>query len=505
MKYQLTNLVKSLTKEEVRNFKVYSSRFRVKEDTKKLVQLFEYLRNDEYDEYEDEVASLLFPEKSKNAYYQLKNRLVREIEDSLLMLHKNKGDDYAVMRQLQLSKIFLDKGEYQKSKDCLHKANKFAKHSKNKILQCIIYDRWLDLESAMPSGDIREIANLASDHIDQTGFELKSKVLIMSVKDELFRSNNSSKSSHSVIQTLDETVQELRMSDEFTNSAILRIQVSDSVKHVLLVKKQYRELVEFLQQELKNFREDSLFSKTTREQEVKYLSWIINALLRIRRINEVNQYIDELEELLGRAENQQLANKHKWLLFQCRLVGLVYSGKNKDAIALLSDLEGQPERVPHYPLMVLLNLGLLHYYENDLERSLDYLTEIIGGESFKKFATPLQITVAVIELVIRVEKDDYVYALNRHKNIKRKYRNFLAKEEYERDKNFLDILKDIISDALDPNPSKKLKSKIKQFIHDSPPFEPGSNEALCYQLWLQAYLKKRNYYQLVLEDINSEN
>ncbi len=505
MKYQLTNLVKSLTKEEVRNFKVYSSRFKVKEDTKKLVQLFEYLRNDEYDEYDDGIVKILFPKSSKNAYYQLKNRLVREIEDSLLMLHKNKGDDYAVMRQLQLSKIFSDKGEYQRSKDCLQKANKLAKNSKNKILQCIIYDRWLDLESGMPSGNIKKVANLASDHINQTGFELKSKVLIASVKDELFRSNNSSKSSLSVIQTLDETVQELRMSDEYTNSAILRIQVSDSVKHVLLVKKQYRELVEFLQQELKNFREDPLFSKTTREQEVKYLSWIINALLRIRRISEVNQYIDELEELLGKSENQQLANKHKWLLFQCRLVGLVYSGKNKDAIILLSDLEGQRERVPHYPLMVLLNLGLLHYYENNLERSLDYLTEIIGDESFKKFATPLQITATVIELVIRIEKGDNIYALNRHKNIKRKYRNFLAKEEYRRDKNFLNILKDIINDNLKHNPSKKTKAKIEQFIQGSPPFEPGSNEALCYQLWLRAYLEKRNYYQLVLENINSEN
>jgi len=52
MKYQLTQLVKSLNKEEIRNFKLFTSKYKSK-GTKALVQLFDIIRKEKIDEYDD--------------------------------------------------------------------------------------------------------------------------------------------------------------------------------------------------------------------------------------------------------------------------------------------------------------------------------------------------------------------------------------------------------------------------------------------------------------------
>jgi len=149
MKYQLTELVKSLNKEEVRNFKLFTSKY--KKGTKALVQLFDVIRKEKIDEYDDEIVNKVLPTGTKNNYYRLKNRLIQEIEDSLADLYRKKDESFEVFRLLRLAKIFSYKSNYEKSKQYLDEAEKTALKLEDYAAIHPIYEQYTALISNLSS------------------------------------------------------------------------------------------------------------------------------------------------------------------------------------------------------------------------------------------------------------------------------------------------------------------------------------------------------------------
>ena len=119
-KYHLSELIHSLNKEEIRNFKLYTTRIHFGDKDKKLVQIFDRIKKDNMDEFSDDLVVEFFKDKNKNAYYRLKNRLVSDIEYSLLMLNRAKDERLKILNWLQLVRIFSYKSEYEKALYYLH-------------------------------------------------------------------------------------------------------------------------------------------------------------------------------------------------------------------------------------------------------------------------------------------------------------------------------------------------------------------------------------------------
>jgi len=46
--------------------------------------------------------------------------------------------------------------------------------------------------------------------------------------------------------------------------------------------------------------------------------------------------------------------------------------------------------------------------------------------------------------------------------------------------------------------------KLKQFIKESPPFEPGNNENINYKVWLLSKLNKRSYFEELLLEVKND-
>ena len=91
MKYQLTHLVHSLNKEEIRNFKLFTSKYK-STGTKALVQLFDIIRKEKIDEYDDKIVDVILPDSTKNNYYRLKNRLIQESHSERLYFSARLGN-----------------------------------------------------------------------------------------------------------------------------------------------------------------------------------------------------------------------------------------------------------------------------------------------------------------------------------------------------------------------------------------------------------------------------
>jgi len=99
MAYQLTKLIRNLKPEEIRGFRLQENRYNFKKQDKKLTLLFDAIKKENCDEYDDKLMLELFPNGNKNAYYRLKNLLAGRIEDSLVYLHRDKNEEFGAYKK----------------------------------------------------------------------------------------------------------------------------------------------------------------------------------------------------------------------------------------------------------------------------------------------------------------------------------------------------------------------------------------------------------------------
>jgi len=84
----LEQVITNLTSDEVRRFKILSNRFKADEE-KKLLVLFDAVRNGNYEEIEEEVITQFYGDlshNSKNNYYRLRNKLLSNLEKAFYFI-----------------------------------------------------------------------------------------------------------------------------------------------------------------------------------------------------------------------------------------------------------------------------------------------------------------------------------------------------------------------------------------------------------------------------------
>jgi len=491
MKYQLTELVKSLNKEEVRNFKLFTSKY--KKGTKALVQLFDVIRKEKIDEYDDEIVNKVLPTGTKNNYYRLKNRLIQEIEDSLADLYRKKDESFEVFRLLRLAKIFSYKSNYEKSKQYLDEAEKTALKLEDYAAIHPIYEQYTalisNLSSINPVDYIQRKRNYNKIHqkIEE------NKFLIASVNYEMRVSNFSGKNKN-IQDTLDNLIEKLQIMDELKDSVTMRFEIDQCVRQSLLQRREFGLLSDYLEQTYASFTQDGLFAKQYHRNKIVMLIWIINTTVKEKQYKKALTYVDLLETALnehGRLYFQQ----YFWLHQTSKFVITSYTGNNKKATEIAQKALNNNDLTLAHPhaMAYFINLSTVYFNAQNMNKALEYLALIISDASFNNLAPVWKISLKIMETIYHIEDQNYNYARNIYDNIKRSHRELLKAEGYQREAMFLDILREIIQT---PRPFKDEKTigKTQHFLQTYPDFEPAANEGINYNIWLSAKIKRTDYY-----------
>ena len=149
----LQEVILSLNKEESRFFKLYAGRTNIKDERKDL-QLFDFIKkSDTIDE--DKIANKLYG-KNKNAFYRLKNRLLTDLNKSLLLQHLNHEEDLSILQNLLLSRLFRQKQKNKVAEVYLKKAEKKAEQIEAYELLNLIYNELIKLSHDMISIDVED-------------------------------------------------------------------------------------------------------------------------------------------------------------------------------------------------------------------------------------------------------------------------------------------------------------------------------------------------------------
>ncbi len=494
MSYRLTKLIRSLTKEEVRNFKIYTSRFAHKGDEKKLVTLFDAIRKHDRDEYDEKLVNRLFPDSAKNSFYRLKNRLVGEIEESLTQFHKDKDHEFELYRLLQLSKIYAFKSDFEEAKRYLEKAEKLATNSDNYSLLNIVYEKILTLvhRTDFPTEDYIE---KYKENAQLAGLSMQNTIFQADIVKRLRLSNFSGKESE-VVEQFNDHISRLQSENESLNSPEVQLQISAMIRSVFLQQKDFQGLLKYSIDSYEEFKAEGIFGKSNHEKKIVALVWIINAATKAQKPNLIH-YVEELHEALLEY-NKLFYDKYIWTYYQSKVIIHTFSREIDAAIELLERVkeENLMKDNTNHLIFTYINLSTLYYFKDNFGEAFSNLAAVILSPDFKELSMEWKLRITLLEIMLRSDNGDIEYAIGRCKEAKRKYKSLLSEEAYQRENQLLKFTSQLLRKP-DKINNKVFKEDLERFIAQSTEFEPGSNEAINYSFWLKAKIENRTYYDLI--------
>ena len=143
----LEQIVTNLSSDEVRRFKILSNRFKADEE-KKVIVLFDAIRAGDFELMEDGLVTQMYGDlspNSKNNYYKLRNKLLTNLEKSLLFYHFNYKNTIEAYSYLQVSTLLMERGLYREAYHYLKKAEKGALINDQFSVAEVVYDNMIQL------------------------------------------------------------------------------------------------------------------------------------------------------------------------------------------------------------------------------------------------------------------------------------------------------------------------------------------------------------------------
>jgi len=502
MKYLLTNFIRLMNGKEMRHYRILNSNFLQKGREKKTIQLLNTLQSEKFDEYDDVIVQQFFNKNRRNSYYRLKNRLLHDLEHSLLSFYKDKDEETMVNNYIRLSDIFIDKTDYGIAEHYLKEAEKLALSHEFYGLLNIIYDKLIQLCHFNSNLDPTPYAR-QKQVIQQKYEQIQHFNSLLATLTYRLQRSNFSVQEEGVVEMLEAIFEEMQVSVADSRQPVFRLKINQCARQILLQKREFDTLASYLMQSYEEFEKDGVFARH-HEEKIIMLIWLVNTLSRIREVDKTVAFTQELGRSITRFDHV-FYNKYVWLYYQSETVVRIIQGKPQEAISILEDLlHAEKYRDILSFFSIYLNLSMLYFYEQNIDVCLDYIGKVIVSKDYKSISPHLQLTISILEVVFRIESEDYQFAEARYKDLRRRFSKEIRLPGYTEQKEFLEILRDFINKP-DAIKQEKTKGKIEHFVEQYTHFEIGSNELLNYNLWLKSKIKKKPYYQLMLDKYYGTN
>lgn len=482
----LNSIVAGMSKEQVRYFKVYLSRSHDRDDRLD-IQLFDYMRKtgEEYDE--EKIFKKLYHSEDKNSFYRLRNRLLQDLNKSTLIQHYDDDETGYTLHLLALEKFYFSRNNTRVANYFLKKAEAEARKTENFELLDIIYGDFIRLSHELLSINPEEYIQKRKENQEQIRQLRAIEDILAVVSYKMKLTQNFASDENPILPLLQQTVENYSQDKELIRSAKLRFRIYHAVTQILLQKRDYKALEEYLLTVFKEFNEEKLFVRTNHDTKLQMLVYLVNSLFKNNKLKESLHYTEQLR--LAMEEYQRLYYD-KYLFFYYNSLVINYSRLDRNrAIEILEEMKGN-EKIrsnPFYEMFVYLNLAVSWFDKKDFHLSIRNLYKLYLLDGYAKADRSLQFKIAIAELMIRYELKDFDVLENKIRQVKKDFKEYFNKQVNSREILMVTVIGKLIeSDSL--KQEKNLMTKVKQLIFTSEEEDSGDSEILNYKTWLKEKL-----------------
>ncbi len=478
----LFQIVEGLSKEEIRFFKIFAHRQDAGIDRKDIA-LLDHIRKNSDIKGEAKIVQKLYGNGDKNAYYRLKNRLLEDLNKSLVIQHYADEEILLILHHLAIVRIFSSKNQHQVAFNYLKKTEQKAQKIENHELLDIIYGEFIQLSHALlvinPEIYIarRKENNLALARLRQ----MDDVLAVVSYR--LKVSQNFGEQENTLKQMLESVTEQFVGEQSILSSSRFRIKLYSLVSQQLLQRKDYQRLEEYLLQTWKEFSDNQIFNKNTHDTKLQLLTYIANTLFKNGKIQDSLSYAERLR-LAMEEFNQLLFDKYE-IFYYNALVNNYSTSDVPKAIELLLEMQKRPNlsKMPFYELFIYLNLATSYFDLKNYNLAIKNLNKLYHIDSYKKADSSLRLKIAIAELIIRYEIGDLDFWKYRYEQVLREYREEFKRPSVQREKDLIQLM-DRAADEIGGLKNKAILMKadtlLKQLQEST-----TEDEVIHYHRWLK--------------------
>ena len=481
----LNQIVEVINKEEIRFYKLFALRQQGNSERKDLFLLDALRKNP--DASDEKIFRKLYPDGDKNAYYRLRNRLLEDINRSLMLQHYEDEELLMIFHQLTVVRIYTAKNQYQLAFHFLRKAEQKALKTENHEILDIIYGEFIRLSNELMVINPETYVSLRRKNSETLNRLRQMDDLLAVVSYRLKTTQNFGEKQNSLMGILEETTNSFMQDAGLAASPRFRFKLYSLVSQMLLQKQDYVSLEAYLKKTIAEFTSEHLFNKTNHEIKLQMLTYLVNSLFKTGKIDESLQYSDALHDTM--LEFNSLHFERFEIFYYNSLVNNYSTFDIPKAISILQDLLNNKNlrKVPFYELFVYLNLATSYFDLHQYNQAIRHLSKAYLIDSYKKADASLKFKIAVAELIIRYENGDLDFWNYRKDQIVRENQAELEDDKHLKEKELLKIL---IKAAADPDgiKSRKLRPSIETYLKVWDNSEQES-EVIRYLNWLRDKIK----------------
>jgi tetratricopeptide (TPR) repeat protein len=483
----LNSIVSGMTKEQVRYFKLFASRSH-DNGHRMDVKLFDYMRRSGERYNEEKIVRQLYEGENKNSFYRLRNRLLRDINRSLIVQHFDDDEMIHALHLLALAKFHFAKNNVRASHYFLKKAEAQALRTESYELLEMIYGDFIRLSHEMLQVDPVEYIRLRNDNQGRIRQLREIDDILAVVSHRMKQSQNFSSDENPVLPLLQETVNQYSSDNELKKSPKLRFKIYHAVTQILLQKRNYTALEDYLLNTYSEFEKAKMFSRANHETKLQMLVFLINTLFKNGKLKESLRFADKL---LAAMEEFQRTLYDKYLFYYYNSLVINYSRIDRDrAIEILSVMKGieKIRSVPFYEMFVCLNLAVCYFDKHDYHQSIRHLNKLYTLEGYSTADESLKFKIAIGELIIRYELKNFDVLETKLRQVKKDFKVFFSSKSNSRDILMVNIISRLIeSDSL--RSDKSLYNQARQHILGQGRKESSDADILNYRNWLEEKLR----------------
>ena len=479
----LHSLIQSLSKEEIRFYKLYTQRYATGADGL-ATRLFDLMRKDSEDSDEQAIFEKMYSKSGdKNTYYRLKNRVQSDLCDALTMLHFDKHDANELHRSICVYNILYQKGKYDLAYYFIRKAEKRAQQTQNLELLDMIYADIVKLSTEIISINPEEYVARQTENALQLNRMRQMDQVLAVLNYRLKVTQNFQKGNETLLKLVDKTVKDFGKDKTISQNRNFQIKIYRAISQAMVQKRRFKELETFMLKTYADFEAKGWFDKETHDVHLQMLVYIINSLLMQKKFATALQYTKLLGERMNEY-NKLLYDKYIFFYYNSQLLAYLDTDYTK-ALSILDEFEHVTRKSSnsYYEQFIHLNRGILYFWMKRYTDAVRSIIKLYVNDHYRQADKSFKFKIEIAEVIMQYEAGDNDTAEKRIKQIKKTYKDLLRDDTLKIDRSVLDILQALAqseSRKIDPKTSKKIKALISDIAKEG----EITSEVIEYQRWL---------------------
>ncbi len=475
----LQDLIKSLEKEELKSYKLYTKRTHNFENRKD-IELFDSIKKqtEESDKFHFNV--IYKGVKPDTKYYRLKNKIADDIGIVLSNLN-HKKPEIDTIHLIGLAKIFNTKHKYNLALHYLKLAERRAIEKEEYALLEAIYEQMV----RMSIQNTEESPTLIIEKRNENSQRLK---LLQDLENNLAVLSHEVKTTQNlttkkeITTWLNHTLKNTVKLSYVKNSVQLRIKIFQNLSRLMLLLKDYTSLEAYLKSCLLEFENDKLFNKQTHEVKLQLLVYLCNASYMLDKHAQSIQYANVLHKAIFEFD-KSLYNQYIFYYYNI----LVNNYSKTNALKAIDTLEEaqnekQIKNNPNQYFYVLNNLAILNFDLKKHKQASKFFSQMYVSQNFKSFDKSFVVKLQVFELINRVELQDYELCEKQLNQLYKLIDDVKEKESIKVDIAMLEVINQFLNKY--DYKWRPLKLVIQTFIKKFP-LSAGSG-LINYTQWIES-------------------